>query len=74
VFQQTAAGSIGAVTINHFSTSKDLITFSSQLTISYQDNAQGNAEITVGNISDANSITLVGVRASALHPSNFHFV
>jgi hypothetical protein len=73
VFAQTAAGNIGAVTINHFDTGKDLITLSSQLTtsVSYQDNAQGNAVITVDNAGD--TITLVGVHASALHPSDFHF-
>ena len=50
------------------------MTFSSQLTpaVSYQNNAQGNAVITVDNAGD--TITLVGVSASALHPSNFHFV
>jgi hypothetical protein len=73
VFAQTAAGSIGAVTINHFDTSKDLITLPTQLAtaFSYQDNAQGNAVITVDNAGD--TITLVGVHASALHPSDFHF-
>ena len=74
VFQQTAPGSIGVVTINHFDPNKDVITLSSQLTtsVSYQDNSQGNAVITVGNSGD--TITLVGVHASALHPSDFHFV
>jgi hypothetical protein len=67
-------GYIGAVTINHFDPDKDLFTFSSQLTtsVSYHDNAQGNAVITVDNSGD--TITLVGVQASELHPSNFHFV
>jgi hypothetical protein len=61
------------VTINHFNPNKDVITLSSQLTtsVSYQDNSQGNAVITVGNSGD--TITLVGVHASALHPSDFHF-
>jgi hypothetical protein len=74
VFQQTAVGNIGAVTINHFHPSNDLITLPSQLAaaFSYQDNAQGNAVITVDNAGD--TITLVGVHSSALHPSNFHFV
>ena len=40
--------------------------------VSYQDNAQGNAVVTVDNLGD--TITLVGVHASELHPSNFHFV
>jgi len=73
VFHQTAAGNIGAVTINHFNTSTDLITFSKQLTTadSYQDNAQGNAVITV---DAGDTITLVGVHSSALHPSNVQFV
>jgi len=74
VFEQTAPGFIGAVTINHFNTSKDVITLSSQLTtaVSYQDNSQGNAVVTVDNNS-ADTITLVGVHASALHASDFHF-
>jgi hypothetical protein len=73
VFQQTASGNVGAVTINHFDPSKDVITFSSQLTtaVSYQDNNQGNAVITVDNAGD--TITLVGVHSSALHPSDFNF-
>jgi hypothetical protein len=40
--------------------------------VSYHDNAQGNAVVTVDNLGD--TITLVGVHASELHPSNFHFV
>jgi hypothetical protein len=40
--------------------------------VSYHDNAQGNAVVTVDNSGD--TITLVGVHASELHPSNFHFV
>ena len=74
VFDQTAAGQIGAVTINHFNPSKDVITLSSTLTtaVSYQDNSQGNAVVTVDNNS-ADTITLVGVHASALHASDFHF-
>ena len=73
IFQQAVAGGIGAVTINHFSTGKDFITLSSQFatTVSYHDNA-GNAVITVDSAGD--TITLVGVHASALHTSNFHFV
>jgi hypothetical protein len=38
----------------------------------YHDNAQGNAVVTVDNLGD--TITLVDVHASELHPSNFHFV
>jgi hypothetical protein len=38
--------------------------------ISYQDSSQGNAVIAVGH---AGTITLVGVHASALLPSDFHF-
>ena len=74
ILAQTAAGNIGAVTINHFNPAKDGITFSSQLTtaVSYLDNAQGNAVITLDTSGD--TITLVGVQASALHASNFHFV
>jgi hypothetical protein len=40
--------------------------------VSYQDNAQGNAVITVDS-NPADTITLVGVHASDLHPSDFHF-
>jgi len=69
IFEQ----SIGAVTINHFNPSKDVITLSSQFeaTVSYQDNSQGNAVITVDTNGD--KITLVGVHAAALHTSDFHF-
>jgi hypothetical protein len=74
IFEQTTPGNIGAVTVNHFDPDKDIFTFSSQLTtsVSYHDNAQGNAVITVDNSGD--TITLVGVHASELHPGNFHFV
>ena len=72
IFEQTTPGNIGAVTVNHFDPDKDIFTFSSQLTtsVSYHDNAQGNAVVTVANSGD--TITLVG--ASELHPSNFHFI
>jgi hypothetical protein len=55
-----------------FVPSNDVISLSSQWmnSISYQDNSHGNAVITVGN---AGTITLVGVHASALLPSDFHF-
>jgi hypothetical protein len=74
IFQQTTPGNIGAVTITGFDPNKDVITFSNQLTtsVSFHDNAQGNAVITVDNAGD--TITLVGVHASELHPSDFHFV
>ena len=73
MFEQTTPGFIGAVTINHFDPSKDVITLSSQLTttVSYQDDSQGNAVITVDTSGD--TITLVGVHSSALHASDFHF-
>jgi VCBS repeat-containing protein len=74
IFEQTTPGNIGAVTITGFDPAKDVITFSNQLStsVSYHDNAQGNAVVTVDNSGDA--ITLVGVHASELHPSDFHFV
>jgi len=40
--------------------------------VSYHDNAQGNAVITVDNAGD--TITLVGVHSFELHPSDFNFV
>jgi hypothetical protein len=40
--------------------------------VSYHDNAQGNAVVTVDNAGD--TITLVGVHSADLHPSDFHFV
>jgi Ca2+-binding RTX toxin-like protein len=51
IFEQTTPGNIGAVTVNHFDPDKDIFTFSSQLTtsVSYHDNAQGNAVVTVDN-------------------------
>jgi hypothetical protein len=74
IFEQTTPGNIGAATITGFDPNKDSFTFSSQLTtsVSYHDNAQGNAVVTVDNAGD--TITLVGVHASELHPSDFHFV
>jgi len=65
---------IGAATITGFDPHKDSFTFSNQLTtsVNYHDNAQGNAVVTVDNSGD--TITLLGVHASELHPSNFHFV
>jgi hypothetical protein len=74
IFEQTTPGNIGGVTVNQFDPDKDIFTFSSQLTtsVSYHDNAHGNAVVTVDNSGD--TITLVGVHASELHPSDFHFV
>jgi len=74
IFEQTTQGNIGAGTITGFDPHKDSFTFSNQLTtsVSYHDNAQGNAVVTVDNSGD--KITLLGVHASELHPSNFHFV
>src|SRR5262249_55958617 len=74
IFEQTTPGNMGAATITGFDPHKDSFTFSNQLTtsVSYHDNAQGNAVVTVDNSGD--TITLVGVHASELHPSNFHFV
>jgi hypothetical protein len=75
VFQQTTPGTVGAVTVAGFNSSKDGFIFSNQLTtsVSYHDNAQGNAVINVDN-NPADTITLLGVHASDLHPSNFQFV
>jgi hypothetical protein len=73
VFEQTTPGTVGQATITGFDPAKDSFTFSNQLTtsVSYQDDAHGNAVITVDNAGD--TITLVGVHASELHPSDFHF-
>jgi hypothetical protein len=74
VFQQTTPGTVGAVTVTGFDPNKDSFTFSNQLTtsVSYHDNAQGVAVVTVDNAGD--TITLVGVHSADLHPSDFHFV
>jgi hypothetical protein len=74
VFQQTTPGTVGAVAVTGFEPNKDSFTFSTQLTtsVSYHDNAQGNAVVTVDNAGD--TITLVGVHSADLHPSDFHFV
>jgi hypothetical protein len=40
--------------------------------VSYHDNAQGNAVVTVDSAGD--TITLTGVHAADLHPNDFHFV
>ena len=74
IFQQTTPGSIGAVTVTGFGPNNDSFTFSNQLTtsVSYHDNAEGNAVVTVDSAGD--TITLVGVHSADLHPSDFHFV
>ena len=74
VFDQTAPGTIGAVTINGFDPSKDVIVMQHTLpTFSVQDDVHGNAVITfAGDNSDA--ITLMGVHASSLHSSDFQLV
>jgi hypothetical protein len=73
VFDQTTPGAIGQAAITGFNPNKDSFTFSNQLTtsVSYQDDAHGNAVITVDSAGD--TITLVGVHSSELHPSDFHF-
>jgi hypothetical protein len=74
VFEQTTPGSIVTATVTGFNPNKDSFTFSNQLTtsVSYQDDAHGNAVITVDSAGD--TITLLGVHASELHPNDFHFV
>jgi hypothetical protein len=74
VFQQTTPGNVGAVTVTGFDPNKDSFTFSTQLTtsVSYHDDAHGNAVINVDNAGD--TITLLGVQSADLHPSDFHFV
>jgi hypothetical protein len=73
VFDQTTPDTIGQATITGFNPNKDSFTFSNQLTtsVSYQDDAHGNAVITVDNAGD--TITLMGVHASQLNPADFHF-
>jgi hypothetical protein len=69
------AGFIDAVTINGFDPSKDVIVMQQTLasTFSVHDDVHGNAVISfAGDNSD--SITLVGVHASALHSSDFQLV
>jgi len=84
VFDQTVAGNIGAVTINGFNPSKDVIQLTTTLVpgqnvLPAHDDANGNAVITVdtfvsGKVTVAETITLVGVHSSALNASDFHFV
>jgi len=74
---QSKPGGIGAVTITGFDTSKDVIVLQKALAtdfnhLNFQD-VSGNTVVTIqGDASDA--ITLVGVRASDLHASDFQFV
>jgi uncharacterized protein (TIGR03118 family) len=76
IFDQTAAGKIGGVTINGFDPSKDVIQLTKTLVpgqnvLPATDDAHGNAVITVAS---GDTITLVGVHSSALQASDFHFV
>src|SRR4029077_10394934 len=72
VFDQTAPGSIGAVTINHFDPNHDVIQIQSALAaaVTPVDDSHGNAVIAVGG----GTITLADVHASTLKASDFHFV
>jgi hypothetical protein len=74
IFEQTTQGTVGAVTVTGFDPNKESFTFSTQLTtsVSYHDDSHGNAVVTVDNAGD--TITLLGVHSSQLHPSDFHFV
>jgi VCBS repeat-containing protein len=79
---QTTPGMIGPVTINHFSAANDVIQIASTLPggwdtsftslSSHIQTISGNAVITLDTSGD--TITLVGVLASSLHASDFHFV
>jgi hypothetical protein len=79
---QTTAGLIGPVTINHFNPANDVIEIASTLPggwdtsftrlESHIQTISGNAVITLDTSGD--TITLVGVLASSLHASDFHFV
>ena len=81
IFAQTTPGTIGQVTINDFNATHDVIQIASALgswdtsfaTLSpHISNVAGSAVITLDPSGD--TITLVGVQASALHASDFHFV
>ena len=79
VFDQTVAGTIGAVTINHFDPSKDVIVLTQTLVpgqnvLPAHDDANGNAVVTGVPGDTFDTITLVGVHSSALHASDFQFV
>jgi hypothetical protein len=79
---QTTAGMIGPATINHFSAANDVIQIARSLPggwdpsftslSSHIQTVSGNAVITLDTSGD--TMTLVGVSASSLHASNFHFV
>lgn len=80
IFGQTTSGTIGKVTINNFSATHDVIQIASALgswdtsfaTLSpHITNVSGSAVIALDASGD--TITLVGVQASALHASDFHF-
>jgi serralysin len=75
MFDQTRAGAIGAVTINGFDPSKDVIVLQTALVpgqnVPAHDDASGNAVVTV---TAGDTITLVGVHSSDLHASDFLFV
>ena len=70
-FDQQTAGGIGAVTINHFDPSKDVIVLPIWLDgVSPQD-VNGNAVMTLDDKGDV--VTLVGVHASDLNTHNVQF-
>ena len=77
---QTTAGMIRPVTINHFSAANDVIQIASSLgswdtsftALSSHISGSPNAVVTLDGSGD--TITLLGVSASSLHASNFHFV
>jgi Ca2+-binding RTX toxin-like protein len=74
-FDQTVAGTIGAVTITGFDPGKDVMLFKQALATGFTatDNAQGNAVVTfTGDTQD--TVTLLGVPSSALTASDFKFV
>src|SRR5262249_43909307 len=77
-FFQNQPGGIGAVTITGFDPSKDVIQIQQALQntnpLQVHDDAHGNAVITFQNGDTRDSITLVGVHASALNASDFQFV
>jgi hypothetical protein len=74
VFGEPAPATVGQATITGFDPHKDVLTFSNQLTssVSYHDNANGNALISIDHAGD--TIELTGVHASELHAGDFHFV
>ena len=78
VFEQTTPGTIGAVSITHFNTASGVIDLESALGYSsfaalspHITETHGNAVITLDSSGD--TITLVGVNATHLQASNFHF-